>query len=514
MDDKSRNYKWASSKKRYEWKQEYENGIAPRDKDLEEELFGEDSHIPSGINFSKYNDITVKVKGSNVPKRFDSFAEADLHPVMKENIALARYTIPTPVQRNSISFVTAGRDLMACAQTGSGKTAAFLIPTCSSLFSQPHLITRDNHSGRRFTAKPLVLIVAPTRELCSQIFDEARRFCYRSMLRPCAVYGGAGVPGQIQEVIAGCDVLVAAPGRLLDFMERGVISLSNVKYLILDEADRMLDMGFERTIRNIVERHDLPKDRQTLLYSATFPKEIQLLARDFLRPDYLFLRVGRVGGTTTDITQKVMWVEEQEKREKLKTILLSQPPCRTLIFVDTKRSADSLDNFLYQNQFPSTSIHGDRSQMEREDAILAFKSGTCPILVATAVVARGIDIKNVMHVINFDMVNDIDEYIHRIGRTARVGNAGLATSFFNNNNIPVAQDLTKVLQECQQEIPPFLTQYISKTLRFKDDEDDDDDLSSYQHQLSNGTTSGGWANQEPQFNNDASGGWDPDATPW
>ncbi|KAI8342534.1 P-loop containing nucleoside triphosphate hydrolase protein [Chlamydoabsidia padenii] len=465
MDDRSRNYNWASSKKRYEWKDEYEHGIAPRDKVLEQDLFGEASHIPSGLNFSKYDSIPAKVTGKNPPKSFETFDQADLHPVMKENITLARYTVPTPVQRNSISIVTAGRDLMACAQTGSGKTAAFLIPTCSSLFSRPDLITRPSANGaRRGVAKPLVLILAPTRELCSQIFDEARRFCYRSKLRPCCVYGGAGVQGQIQQVLAGCDVLVAAPGRLLDLMERGVISLSNVKYLVLDEADRMLDMGFERTIREIVKDTDMSKNRQTLMYSATFPKEIRLLARDFLRPDYLFLRVGRVGGTTTDITQKVLWIEEQDKRDELNKILLSQPPCRTLIFVDTKRAADSLDQFLYENQFPSTSIHGDRSQMEREDAIIAFKRGNCPILVATAVVARGIDIRNVMHVINFDMTNSIDEYIHRIGRTARVGNAGLATSFFNDKNMPVAQDLTKVLQECQQEIPSFLQSYISKSL--------------------------------------------------
>ncbi|CAO3592741.1 unnamed protein product [Absidia cylindrospora] len=476
-----------SSKKRYEWKKEYENGIAPRDKALEEDLFGDHSHIPSGLNFAKYDSIPAKVTGQNPPKSFESFEQAKLHPVMKENITLAKYTVPTPVQRNSISIVTAGRDSMACAQTGSGKTAAFLIPTCSSLFSRPDLITRGSKDGRRPTAKPLVLILAPTRELCSQIFDEARRFCYRSMLRPCAVYGGAGVQGQIQQVLIGCDVLVAAPGRLLDLIERGVISLSNLKYLVLDEADRMLDMGFEGTIREIVEGKGMPKDRQTLMYSATFPREIRILAKDFLRPDYLFLKIGRVGGTTTDITQKVIWVNENEKRDQLNKILLSQPPCRTLIFVDTKRAADLLDHYLYENKFPSTSIHGDRSQMEREDAILAFKSGTCPILVATAVVARGIDVKNVMHVVNFDMAQNIDEYIHRIGRTARVGNAGLATSFFNDKNMAVAQDLTKVLQECQQEIPSFLTPYISKHSRFQDD--DDDDVSAHLSNMSLGTTS-------------------------
>ncbi|KAI9315145.1 P-loop containing nucleoside triphosphate hydrolase protein [Dichotomocladium elegans] len=445
--------------------------MAPRDEALEKELFGAETHVHSGINFSKYDSIKVSVSGDNPPPAFDkaslSFSDANLHPVMKENIALARYSVPTPVQRHSISIVTAGRDLMACAQTGSGKTAAFLVPTCSKLFhNTAQYIYRARPGDYRAKVKPLILIIAPTRELCTQIFDEARRFCYRSMLRPCCVYGGASVNGQLREMEKGCDVLVAVPGRLCDFLERGKIDLSNTQFLILDEADRMLDMGFEPVIRDIVERRGirLNRNRQTLMYSATFPKEIRRLARDFLKPDYLFLKVGRVGGTTTDITQRVTWVEQQNKRSELVKTLMQQPPCRTLIFVETKRDADTLDQYLYESKFPCTSIHGDRSQMEREDALTAFKSGVCPILVATAVVARGIDVRNVMHVINYDLPKNIDEYIHRIGRTARVGNAGLATSFFNSNDMGIARDITKVLQECKQTIPDFLRQYISRDL--------------------------------------------------
>lgn len=218
------------------------------------------------------------------------------------------------------------------------------------------------------------------------------------------------------ELEKGCDILAATPGRLQDFIARGKVGLNRIKYLILDEADRMLDMGFERSIRDIVEQSGMSQNRQTLMYSATFPRAIRKLARDFLKPEYLFLKVGRVGGTTNLITQKVYWVEEEEKRERLKKLLLSQPPSRTLIFVETKRGADSLDQYLYDQSFPTTSIHGDRTQMEREDALIAFKNGTCPILVATAVAARGLDIRSVMHVVNYDMTNDLDEYIHRIGR--------------------------------------------------------------------------------------------------
>ncbi|KAG1109867.1 hypothetical protein G6F42_015517 [Rhizopus arrhizus] len=475
MERNSATYNWGSSKKRYEWKDEYlTQGFAPRDEMLEKELFGIDNHVHSGLNFDKYEKIAVKVTGENPPPGFNKFEDANLHPCMKENIALARYTVPTPVQKHSISIVTANRDLMACAQTGSGKTAAFLIPTCSALFGQAQKLISRARPGdyHHFKSRPLVLILAPTRELCCQIFDEARRFCYRSMLRPCAVYGGAGVQGQIRELEKGCDVLVATPGRLCDLIDRGKIDLSHLRYLVLDEADRMLDMGFEGVIRDVVENKGMNKNRVTLMYSATFPREIRALARDFLKPNYLFLKVGRIGGTTTDITQKVMWVEESEKRERVKQLLMSQPPCRTLIFVDTKRAADSLDHYLFESKLPSTSIHGDRSQMEREDALLAFKKGTCPILVATAVVARGIDIKNVMHVVNYDMPPTIDEFIHRIGRTARVGNAGLASSFFNNSSTGIARDLTKLLVECKQEVPEFLKRYVTSNMRFEEDEDD------------------------------------------
>ncbi|KAG2186206.1 hypothetical protein INT43_002644 [Umbelopsis isabellina] len=483
------NYKWASSRRRYEWKDSYneDGGIAPRDAELEKELFGEENHVNTGLNFDKYESIPTSVRGDNPPSPIDRFEDCDLHAVMKENISLARYSTPTPVQRHSIPIVTAGKDLMACAQTGSGKTAAFLVPTLSALFGRARELSNprpmNRFDARGYRAEPLVLILAPTRELCSQTFDECRRFCYRSMLRPCAIYGGADSFPQKIELEKGCDILAATPGRLQDFIARGKVGLNRVKYLILDEADRMLDMGFERSIRDIVEQSGMSQDRQTLMYSATFPRAIRKLARDFLKPDYLFLKVGRVGGTTNLITQKVYWVEEEEKRERLKKLLLSQPPSRTLIFVETKRGADSLDQYLYDQSFPTTSIHGDRTQMEREDALIAFKNGTCPILVATAVAARGLDIRSVMHVVNYDMTNDLDEYIHRIGRTARVGNSGLATTFFNDANMPIASDLTKVLQENKQEIPEFLKDYMTTDLTFAEDMDEDNvDLPSYAKQ--------------------------------
>ncbi|KAI8376277.1 uncharacterized protein BYT42DRAFT_638460 [Radiomyces spectabilis] len=478
-EDRFRTFNWASNRSRYEYNENAvgEDGLALRDEKLEQELFEVDAaEQQTTLDFSRYESIPIRVQRGEAPPPIKSFDEADLHPVMKDNVRLAKYAKPTPVQTYSIPIVTSGKDLMACAQTGSGKTAAFLIPTLSALFGSAKELAKPRpapYEYRSYRAEPLVLILAPTRELCSQIFDECRRFTYRSMLRPCAVYGGADAISQIRQLERGCDILAAAPGRLMDFIERGKIGLNRVKYLVLDEADRMLDMGFEAIIRALVLKKGMNPDRQTLMYSATFPRAIRALARDFLKPDYLFLKVGRVGGTTNSITQKVMYVNEEDKRESLRALLNSQPPSRTLIFVETKRSADSLDQYLFDRSFPSTSIHGDRTQMEREDALLGFKSGQTPILVATAVAARGIDIRNVMHVVNYDMPNDMDEYIHRIGRTARVGKSGLATSFYNERSMNLAPELTKLLKENKQEIPDFLQEFVTDDNTWDEDLDDD-----------------------------------------
>ncbi|ORX45715.1 DEAD-domain-containing protein [Hesseltinella vesiculosa] len=475
--DAFRSYKWASSRARYEYNANNldENGMARRNADLEKELFDDNAEQQTTLDFSRYESIRVSVERGERPEPLKSFDEGDINPVMKENIRLCKFAQPTPVQQYSIPIVTRGDDLMACAQTGSGKTAAFLVPTLSALFGKPELVQPrpQPYEYRTFCVEPLVLILAPTRELCSQIFDDCRRYTYRSNLRPCAIYGGAASFAQLRELERGCDILAAAPGRLMDFIQRRKISLKRVKYLILDEADRMLDMGFEGIIRNIVEKQGLSPERQTLMFSATFPRAIRKLARDFLRSQYTFLKVGRIGGTTNSITQKVMYVPEEEKREAVHALLNSQPPSRTLIFVETKRSADSLDQYLFDLSFPTTSIHGDRTQMEREDALQAFKSGQCPILVATAVAARGIDIRNVMHVINYDMPNDMDEYIHRIGRTARVGKSGLATSFYNERSEHLAPLLTKLLKENNQPIPDFLEQFYSENVEWEEDQDDE-----------------------------------------
>lgn len=319
----------------------------------------------------------------------------------------------------------------------------------------------DSHGGgygRTRKAFPTALILAPTRELVSQIHEEARKFCYRSWVRPAVVYGGADINQQLRQIERGCDLLSATPGRLVDLIERGRISLANIRYLVLDEADRMLDMGFEPQIRRIVQGEDMPgvQDRQTLMFSATFPRDIQMLARDFMK-DYVFLSVGRVGSTSENITQKIEYVEDNDKRSVLLDVISAQPEGGlTLVFVETKRMADMLSDFLLSNHLPATSIHGDRTQREREMALQTFRTGRTPIMVATAVAARGLDIPNVTHVINYDLPSDIDDYVHRIGRTGRAGNVGMSTAFLNRGNRNIVRDLLELLREANQEIPAWL----------------------------------------------------------
>lgn len=399
------------------------------------------------------------------------FKELALHPTILENIVKLDYKEPTPIQQHATPLLFAGYDILACAQTGSGKTAAFLTPILSKMLSKPSKTASQNQPGDRLAkATPLALIILPTRELGIQMYNAARTFAYKTRLRPVVIYGGYEMKYQKEQLARGCDILIATPGRLIDAMERGLVSLAKVKYVILDEADRILDMGFESSIRRIMTASDMSKDEdlQTAFFSATFPSNVQVLARDFLKEDYIRVRVGRIGGTTTDIMQKVVKVEDYQKEETLISLLLSQPPSRTMIFVDSKRKADNLDDVLYNKDFPCISLHGDRSQREREAAMNAFKTGRSPILITTSVASRGLDIKDVLHIINYDLCEDIDEYVHRIGRTARAGNPGLATTFYTDNNNVIAPQLVKLLVECQQVVPDFLQVFMDELTTYED----------------------------------------------
>jgi len=424
----------------------------------EEELF---KTITAGINFEKYQNIPVEVRGNNVPSPVQSFYGVGLNDLIETNIGRAKYKDPTPVQKYAIPIGLEGRDLMACAQTGSGKTAAFLLPIFTKLLREPYTERTRNR------AQPSFVILAPTRELAIQIHKESLKFSYTSRLRSVVVYGGASFGGQAREVEKGADVVVGTPGRLIDMVDRGKISLSRVKYLCFDEADRMLDMGFEKQIRQIVEQRDMPpsRQRQTIMFSATFPKEIRELAGDFLN-DYLFLAVGRVGSTMETITQIIKFVSEADKRSELVKDL-KEHPGKTLVFAETKRDTDQLARFLFSQGLPATGIHGDRSQREREAALHAFTTGRISVLVATDVASRGLDIKDINHVVNFELPAGIDSYVHRIGRTGRAGNVGRATSYYNDNYRGLARDLVKVLAEAHQVVPPWLQEAALKP-HFKD----------------------------------------------
>ncbi|KAF8034462.1 hypothetical protein BT93_C0695 [Corymbia citriodora subsp. variegata] len=355
---------------------------------------------------------------------------------------------------------------MACAQTGSGKTAAFCLPMVFGIMRDDGA-KREKHPSSRRTAFPSGLVLSPTRELACQIYEEAKKFAYQTVVKVAVAYGGAPFGQQARTLEKGVDILVATPGRLVDMIERDKVSLRKIRYFTMDEADRMLDMGFEPQIRKIVERMDMPPSgaRQTMLFSATFPDDIQRLASDFLS-DYIFLAVGRVGSSTDLIAQKVEFVDDRNKRSYLLDLLRSQAKngclgskqALTLVFVETKRGADALENWLSRTGFRATAIHGDKVQMERERALRSFRSGVIPIMVATDVASRGLDIPHVAHVINYDLPKSIDDYVHRIGRTGRAGNSGLATAFFNGKNSSLATALVQLMQEANQQVPSWLSE--------------------------------------------------------
>ncbi|XP_047412069.1 probable ATP-dependent RNA helicase DDX4 isoform X3 [Sciurus carolinensis] len=452
------------------WKSEAEGGesgdiqgpkvtyIPPPPPEDEDSIF---AHYQTGINFDKYDTILVEVSGHDAPPAILTFEEANLCQTLNNNIAKAGYTKLTPVQKYSIPIILAGRDLMACAQTGSGKTAAFLLPILAHMM-------RDGITASRFKElqEPECIIVAPTRELINQIYLEARKFSFGTCVRAVVIYGGTQLGHSIRQIVQGCNILCATPGRLMDIIGKEKIGLKQVKYLVLDEADRMLDMGFGPEMKKLISCPGMPskEQRQTLLFSATFPEEIQRLAGEFLKSNYLFVAVGQVGGACRDVQQTILQVGQYSKREKLVEILRNIGDERTMVFVETKKKADFIATFLCQEKISTTSIHGDREQREREQALGDFRCGKCPVLVATSVAARGLDIENVQHVINFDLPSAIDEYVHRIGRTGRCGNTGRAISFFDpESDNHLAQPLVKVLSDAQQDVPAWLEEIAFST---------------------------------------------------
>ncbi|MBV1837273.1 DEAD/DEAH box helicase [Acetobacter estunensis] len=362
-----------------------------------------------------------------------TFADLRLAEPLLRALAEEGYTQPTPIQAQSIPHLLEGRDLLGLAQTGTGKTAAFALPILH------HLLTHRKPAASK-GARTLVL--APTRELASQIDESFKAYARHMKFTHTVIFGGVGQGRQIEAMRRGVDVLVAAPGRLLDLMGQGYIDLHGLEILVLDEADRMLDMGFVRDIRRIVA--SLPRDRQTLLFSATMPQSITELAGSLLR-DPVTVEVTPPSSTVDRIRQAVMFVEPDKKKDALLMLLESPKVVRAVVFTLMKHEANKVAEFLNRNGITSEAIHGNKSQGARERAMAGFRAGTVKVLVATDIAARGIDVDDVSHVFNYDLPNIPESYVHRIGRTARAGREGWAVSFCDPEQRAWLRDIERTI---------------------------------------------------------------------
>jgi ATP-dependent RNA helicase RhlE len=347
----------------------------------------------------------------------NSFDTLSLCPAVLKAVRAENYSVPTPIQAKAIPLALSGRDVLGIAQTGTGKTAAFALPILEQL------IARQPPAGSRL---PRALILAPTRELANQIVGDLRNYGRYSKVSVLAVYGGVGMQTQIRALAACVDIVVATPGRLIDLMRRKAISLAKVEVLVLDEADRMLDMGFIRDIRHIAAC--LPKKRQNLFFSATMPREIEHLVADLLA-NPAKVEVTPVASTVERVHQQVLFVGNAGKVAALAALLDAGSHSRALVFARTKHGADKLGKQMARFGFQVGVLHGNKPQKQRESTLEGFRCGRTQVLVATDIAARGIDIDDISHVINFDVPNVAETYVHRIGRTARAGAAGLAITF-------------------------------------------------------------------------------------
>lgn len=402
--------------------------------------------------YYKEHTITMKGRGRKTFKPLFTFAELGFPSNMMQIVA--GFDKPTPIQSCCWPIAASGRDIIGIAETGSGKTLAFSLPALAHLKKR---VETEKTTKRR---GPMMLVVAPTRELAMQsqeVLEVAGKFCG---IRSVAVYGGVPKWPQRQALEKGVEVVVATPGRLIDLMNEGCCDLSQVSYLVLDEADRMLDQGFERDVRSIIaETHP---QRQTCLFSATWPESIRALAHEFLKSPIRCTVGSEDLAAGTMITQIVEVVEDQVREGRLKKLLEKYHASRknrVLIFVLYKKEAARIESNLQRQGWKATSIHGDKTQDMRTKALEQFKTAEIPLLVATDVAARGLDIPNVDHVINFSFPLTIEDYVHRIGRTGRAGRAGISHTFFQPVDKARAGELVNVLKEANQEVPPEMNQF-------------------------------------------------------
>lgn len=364
-----------------------------------------------------------------------TFKELQLINHIQQALTEEGYTNPTPIQEQAIPEILAGQDLVACAQTGTGKTGAFAIPILN-------LIHRIVGSPKK-TKHIRTLVVTPTRELAIQIDESFKTYGKYTGVKSLVIFGGVNQVPQVNELKQGIDVLIATPGRLLDLHKQGYIDLDHMHHLVLDEADQMLDMGFINDVKKIIKL--TPDNRQTLLFSATMPLAIRELADSFLtRPKYI--SVTPISSTAEKVAQKVYFVNKEDKRLLLKQLIIQESLSNALVFTRTKHGADNIVKVLKKAHIKAEAIHGDKSQNARQRVLEGFKNKEIDILVATDIAARGIDIEQLPFVINFDIPNISETYVHRIGRTGRAGNSGLAISFCGKDEKPYWQEIEKLIR--------------------------------------------------------------------
>ncbi|CAH0546283.1 unnamed protein product [Brassicogethes aeneus] len=396
----------------------------------------------------------ITLKGKSIPEPVLNFEEAGYPDYVMSEVRKMGFKNPTPIQSQGWPIALSGRDMVGIASTGSGKTLSYILPAIVHINNQSRLQRGDG---------PIALVLAPTRELAQQIQQVVADFGHSSRLRNTCVFGGAPKGPQANDLSDGVEIIIATPGRLIDFLESGRTNLRRCTYLVLDEADRMLDMGFEPQIRKVIEQ--IRPDRQTLMWSATWPKEVQALAQEFLK-DYVQINVGSLSlSANHNILQIIDVCQEYEKETKLSTLLkeiMSEKENKTIIFIETKKRVDDITRKMKRDGWPAVCIHGDKSQQDRDWVLQDFRSGKAPILVATDVAARGLDVEDVKFVINFDYPSNSEDYVHRIGRTGRSQRTGTAYTFFTPSNHNKAADLVAVLKEAKQVINPKLQEMADR----------------------------------------------------
>uniref|UniRef100_A0A915DAM9 RNA helicase n=1 Tax=Ditylenchus dipsaci TaxID=166011 RepID=A0A915DAM9_9BILA len=443
-----------------------------------ENIFEEDEKMCEKYSTIRIEDdeITISGQGDEAPTMIEAWADGNLQESLLANINRAKYVLPRKIQSYTIPLIMDGYDVKGHAETGSGKTAAFLIPIIDTIIKKK--AAEEMKSER---SKPIALIIEPTRELAIQLHDQARKLAEGTGVSVAVAYGKYQYRDNLRHVSMGCDILVGTPGRLKDFILKRYVMVENLKYLVIDEADELLEDQFMRDIRDISNVEKFPRGSSTLLFSATFPELIQEWANEWMRPKNVMVSNKKLTTANHRVRQDFHLVAESEKKTKLLEMLneelaelkKAEPDNedlklrKTLIFVKLKRTCDVLCSYLQQNKFTSTTINGDRTQEQRENCLNQLRNGEVQVVVTTDVCARGIDIKNLDHVINMDLPETYVSYIHRIGRTARL-KEGTATSFFDPlADMDLAGPLVKGIKDVGQEVPEFLEKAADGTLEYQ-----------------------------------------------